>query len=153
MRPLRIVRWYWKLLYLVVSAIIVYLVAVFGDPGHGGDALRGILRSVAILVLTLIAVRIFRGRDEDVALPRTWWRATGGWLAGLFLGVIWFLVGAGSLGVAVGQAGSIATAGTVQAGGVLGFVGIVLAFLYLDSSIRLLLLRRRAAHEAAEEAP
>ena len=149
MKPIRITRWYWKLLYVIVSVVIIYLIALFADPSRAGDGLRGILRAVAVLVLTIVAARIFRGHDEDVAPARAWWRMTGGWLVGLIIAVLWLVVTIGGIGVALGQAGGIATSGTETAGGALGIAGVVLVLLYGDSSIRLLLLRRKARAEAA----
>jgi hypothetical protein len=153
-KPIRIARWYWKLLYVVASVVIIYLIALFADPSRSGDGLRGILRALALFILTIVAARIFRGQGEDVAAPRAWWRMTGGWLAGLFITVVLFLVTLGGLGVAFGSAGKLADAGTIQGGGALGIVGGILFLLYLDSTVRLILERRRAGREAdaAEQA-
>lgn len=151
MRQLRITRWYWKLLYVGVSLIIIYLVGAIGDSTHAGDGLRGILRAVAVFALTLIGARLFRGRDEDVAPPRPWWRMTGRWLAGFLIAVPWLVITIGSIGVGLGAAGKLANADTASAGAALGLAAGILFLLYLDSSIRLLLLRRQAGGPVTQD--
>jgi hypothetical protein len=148
MRRLRITRWYWKLLYIGVSGIIVYAVAaVVADAGRGGDGPRGILRSSALFILSIVGSRLFRGKDEDIAEPRAWWRMTGGWIVGYILGLVWLVVTVGNFGVSIQQAGPIASAGSIQAAAALAIVGAVLTLLCVYSSTRVLLDHRKATRE------
>jgi hypothetical protein len=149
-RPLRIVRWYLKALFVVVGAFLVYLIAAI-PFGPGG---AGIARSILTVLLVILGTRLFRGADEDVAPGRPWWRMTGGVPSGIVLGALCALV---ALGSAVGFVGltlsTLAPKDTVDLPDLLinTVLAAVLAYLYFDSARRLAVLRRDAAI-AAERA-
>jgi uncharacterized membrane protein YfcA len=143
-RSPRIRRWYWKVVYVVVAAILVYLIAAV-PVGVGG---AGVLRSVLGFVLILIGARLFRGPDEDVAPPRARWRMTAGVLWGVVLGAVCAVIAIVSVVGYVGLTTSaLAHKDVVDLPALLvtALLTAVLAYLYFGSSRRLVLARRAKA--------
>jgi hypothetical protein len=140
---LRILRWPFKLVYIFaaygVSVGLVRLVSLLHVGGIVADVFSFILLTGAFVY----GARVFRGRDEDVAAPRAWWRMTtrrplskrlgvlftvlaGLELIGVLLGILTLAgVGMGRLSATDDNTVSV-TFATVQLG--------ILAFLYLNSA-------------------
>ncbi|HEX4058703.1 MAG TPA: hypothetical protein VHX87_10370 [Galbitalea sp.] len=93
----RLHQWYGKVLYIIVGAVIYYA----GGALASTDNARGILRSVLVLLMILLAGRVFRGATEPGNEPRPWWRMTGAPTAGFLLGVIFGLAAIGLLVYAI----------------------------------------------------
>jgi hypothetical protein len=140
---IRITRWYFKLLYVVgawlVGLPVQGLLAALNAP-----ALVGSLLNTAItLASVIVGARVFRGRGEPVAPRRSWWRMTARPLLSRVLGTIFLLSLASMLLVVI-----TANLGIDQSAKSLGRTTIldtttsvvlsaVLAFLYLNSAVRL----------------
>ncbi|WP_156109652.1 hypothetical protein [Cryobacterium sp. MLB-32] len=143
---IRIVRWPFKLLYVVGAWLVGFpvsaLLAAVNAPVLVGSPL-----SAAIALASVMAgARVFRGRGEPVAPRRPWWKMTSRPLLSRVLGII-FVVSAASavftlvtapLGVdsslrSLQSLGPMAVAEmTINA-----LLMAVLAFLYLNSAVRL----------------
>jgi uncharacterized membrane protein YfcA len=143
----RLHRWYGKLLYIIVAAGIYYV----GGALASTDNSRGILRSILVLLMILLAARFFRGATEPGDEPRAWWRMTGAPMAGFVLGVIF---GLGALALLVYEI-ALETDAMVRHFRtqepyvvVTCIVFAALAVLYLTSSIRLVDAGRKARAEA-----
>jgi uncharacterized membrane protein YfcA len=115
------------------------------------DDSRGILRSILVLLLILLAGRVFRGAREPGDQPRPWWRMTGAPTAGFVLGAIFGIAALGLLLYAV----AIETDAVVHKFRsqepyvvVTCIVFAVLGLLYLTSSARLLGIAREARLQA-----
>ena len=143
-RTLVVLRlWYAKMLYVIAGIAIYY----FGGGLAPTDGSRGILRSILVFLLFVLAARIFRSVDEPGPEPRAWWRMTGRAFAGWVLGVIF---GLATLALLVYEIGISVTpsAHDLRAQEPLVAVTFVLfgalAVLYLTSSVRLRALERAA---------
>jgi uncharacterized membrane protein YfcA len=144
-------QWYAKLLYVIVGVAIYYL----GGALAPTDNSRGILRAFLVVVLVLLATRVFRSKSEPDNAPRPLWRMTGRPLAGWVLGV---LLGLTALGFVIAGLGIELTPAAHSARGgepvivVIAVLFAALAVLYLTSSIRLRSIEReaRAAKQSAE---
>jgi hypothetical protein len=143
-RAPRLRPWYLKLVYVVASCLLVYLIAAI-PVGPGGG---GILRSALAFILILLGSRVFRGPDEDDT-PRPWWRMTARVPAGVVLGSLCALVAIVS---AVGYVGlvvsTIAHKDVVDLPALLvnAVLAAILSYLYFGSSLRLV---REPTAEAA----
>jgi uncharacterized membrane protein YfcA len=143
----RLRLWYAKMLYVIAAIIIYYL----GGGLAPTDNSRGILRSALLLVLVLLAARLFRTAAEPDA-PRPLWRMTGRPTAGFVLGIVLAIFAIGFIGIAsqVGTSAAFASLRSQQASTVAAtVVFIALAVLYITSSIRLVGIAREARVEAA----
>ena len=140
---IRITRWYFKLLYVIGAWLV-------GIPAQGLLAALNAPALVSSLLLTAITLasvfvgaRVFRGRGEPVAPRRPWWKMTArpllsrvlGIISTLFLASILFLAITATLGVdeSVESLGSTPILDTT----INVVLMAVLAFLYLNSAIRL----------------
>ncbi len=148
-RAPRLRPWYTKLVYILISCALVYLIAAI-PFGLGG---AGILRSALAFVLILLGARVFRGANEDDS-PRPWWRMTARVQAGIVLGSLFALVAllsaAGYVGLTVSTLAhkDVADLPALLVNTVLT---AVLAYLYFDSSRRIILARRTEAVAAAQK--
>jgi uncharacterized membrane protein YfcA len=143
----RLHQWYAKALYVVVAIGIYY----FGGALASTDNARGILRSILVLLMVLLAARVFRGAAEPGDEPRAWWRMTGAPLSGFILGVICGLIGVALLVWSIAtQTDAMLRQFRAQELYVVVtcVVFVVLAVLYLTSSIRLVELARAARRDA-----
>jgi uncharacterized membrane protein YfcA len=143
----RLRRWYWKLLYVVVGVAIYYI----GGGVPPTDTSRGILRSVLVFLLFLLAARVFRSVDEPGDEPRPWWRMTGAPFAGFVLGVVF---GLGAIVFAVSAYGveTVKAVRAFRSQEPIDIVSVVLfaalSVLYLTSSVRLRTMARDARLDA-----
>ena len=145
----RLHRWYGKFFYIIVAIAIYY----FGGALGPTDVSRGILRSVLVLLVVVLAARVFRGATEPGDEPRPWWRMTGAPMAGFVLGTIFGLAGLGLFIFAIAlQTDAMVREYRSQEpyAVVTCIVFLALAVLYLTSSIRLV-EAGRAARAAAEK--
>jgi uncharacterized membrane protein YfcA len=140
-------RWYGKFCYIIVGIALYYLLGALGP----NDVSRGILRSIIVALLVLFAARVFRGRTETTDEPRPWWRMTGAPTAGFILGVLFGFAGLGLFVYAI----AVETDAMVRQYRsqepyvvVTCIVFVVLAVLYVTSSIRLVEAGRAARAEA-----
>jgi hypothetical protein len=148
-RP-RIRPWPVKLAYIIASCAAVYLIAAIPSGPGGG----GILRSGLAFVLIIIATRLFRGADEELAPPRPWWRMTGGVQSGIVLGIVLALVAITSATGYIGlTASNLAkqSASNLPALLVNTVLSAILAYLYFRSSRRLVVTRREQLLELARK--
>lgn len=143
----RLRRWYWKLVYIVVGVAIYYI----GGGVAPTDASRGILRSVLLFLLVVLAARVFRSADEPGDEPRPWWRMTGAPFAGFILGVVF---GLGAIVFAISAYGleTVKAVRVFRSQEPIDIVSAVLfaalSVLYLTSSVRLRTMARDARLEA-----
>ena len=146
--PVVLRQWYAKMLYVIVGIAVYY----FGGGLAPTDSSRGILRSVLVFLLFVLAARVFRSIDEPGPEPRAWWRMTGRAFAGWVIGVVF---GLATLGLLVYEIGISVTPSAHSLRGQEPLVAVTfvlfgaLAVLYLTSSVRLRALER-AARVAAQ---
>ena len=139
---LRIVRWELKTLYIVVAWIVGFVVAGLLRSLGSPTVVLESANALTTFVPFALAVRIFRGRDEPVEPPRAWWRMTAWPTLSRRLGILFAVLAAcGVLGLVLAAAGVAAYQPTVE-GGIATIVSgtvqvVVLAFLYLNSAIRM----------------
>ena len=140
---IRIIKWYFKLLYVVGAWVVGFptqgLLTALNAPAQVGS----ILSTAITLTSVLVGARVFRGRGEPVAPRRPWLKMTARPLLSRVLGIIFVLFLASKL-LLVNTA-TIGVDESVQSLGrmtildtALGVVlSAVLAFLYLNSGVRL----------------
>jgi uncharacterized membrane protein YfcA len=141
------------MLYVLVGIAIYYLSGYLG----WSDNSRGIIRSCIVVLLVLLAARVFRAEGEESVDPRPLWRMTGRPTAGFVLGSITGLVAIGLVLYGFGIESQpqfhrfVSQEPYVVVSAIL-FAG--LAVLYLTSSARLvgLLRERRAEADRIAEA-
>ena len=144
-------QWYAKLLYVIVGVAIYYL----GGALAPTDNSRGVLRAFLVVVLVLLATRVFRSKSEPDNSPRPLWRMTGrplaGWVLGVLLGLTAFGFVIAGLGIELTPAARSARGGEPVIV-VIAVLFAALAALYLTSSIRLRSIEReaRATEQSAE---
>lgn len=143
---IRITRWYFKLLYVVGAWLVGFPVSGL-LTALNAPALVGSLLSTAItLASVIVGARVFRGRGEPVAPRRSWWKMTARPLLSRVLGTLFVLSLASTLLLVI-----TATLGVDQSAQSLGRMTIldttisvvlsaVLAFLYLNSAVRLAMM-------------
>ena len=136
---MRIVKWQYKLLYVVVSyltgAILFRLL-----PAHGIALAIG--STVFPLAQVFLGARIFRGRSEEVSAPRAWWRMTSKRPLSKRLGILFSVF---SVVTAIGATLSALRMLANRHGAVLdpteqfasAVLYAVLAFFYLNCAVRL----------------
>jgi SnoaL-like domain len=73
---LRIRRWPFKLLYVVVAYIVVFVLAHLFALLDGAGSIAELVNLVLDVGAFLYGARIFRGSNEDVVAPRALWRMT-----------------------------------------------------------------------------
>ena len=140
---IRITRWYFKLLYVIGAWLIGFPAQAFLTALSAPALVGGILNLAITISSVAVGARVFRGRGEPIAPRRPWWEMTArpllsrvlGIIFSLFLASILFLAITATLGVDEsvqsfeGQTIPDMTVGVVLAS--------VLAFLYLNSAVRL----------------
>jgi hypothetical protein len=137
----RLRSWWAKLLYVIASLAIYYVVGGLAPTNLS----RGILRSVIVVILVMAAVRVFRGAAEEGDEPRPWWRMTGGPLAGFILGGVLALT---TIGLCLNAYGvESKTIERIFAGqdiydAVTAVLVAALAVFYITSSVRLRAIAR-----------
>jgi hypothetical protein len=99
----RIVRWPFKLLYVVgaygILVVLVNLLALLRLPAVAGE-LFSLVLDIAVV---LYGARVFRGRNEDLEAPRELWRMTARRPLSKRLGVLFTIIAASELvGVLLG---------------------------------------------------
>ena len=139
---LRIVRWELKTLYIVVAWIVGFVVAGLLRSLGSPTVVLESANALTTFVPFALAVRIFRGRDEPVEPPRAWWRMTAWPTLSRRLGILFaVLTAVGVVGVALLLAGVPGAVAPAQGGVAVSVSSTlqfgVLAFLYLDSAIRM----------------
>jgi hypothetical protein len=105
-----------------------------------------IVGPLLLLVAVAIGVRTFRGAGEDVAAPRSWWRMSTRPAAGFVLASV-FVVGLALDGFAAAQALTPTLPLTLEI-----VSGVALTALYVQSSVRLVRMGRRARASATATA-
>lgn len=136
---LRIVKWYYKLLFVVGAWCAGFPVEAVIDAVGAPETLGMLANWIVTIAAVLFCARLFRGRDEPVAPRRPWWKMTARRPMSRALGIL-SLVGVVSsaseivmllLGLrqqSAPDAGILALSLSVYA---------VLAFLYFNSAARL----------------
>ncbi len=133
MRPIVIVGVGPKVAYVIVVVVAIYLFGWLLLPTN--RAVQDVVGDAVLLVGWIFGVRSFRGKDENTAVPRSWWRVTArppfGFIAG---GVFLTLAGLSALSIATGRAEAThAVRVDLSALPVYLFFGVA----YLHSSVRL----------------
>lgn len=137
----RITKWYFKLLYVVGVWLVPVqaLLSALNAPALVGSLLNAAITFASVLV----GARVFRGRGEPVAPRRPWWKMTARPLLSRVLGIIFVLAVASTLLLFI-----TAALGADRSAKALARITIpetvfdivleaVLAFLYLNSAVRL----------------
>lgn len=140
---IRITRWYFKLLYVIGAWLVGFpaegLLAAVNAPVQ----VESLLSAAITLASVLVGARLFRGRGEPVPPRRPWWKMTARPLLSRALGIIFVLFLASTLlfaiTVALGVDESVAALGrtTILDMTISGVLAATLAFLYLNSAVRL----------------
>jgi hypothetical protein len=140
---LRIVRWPFKLIYVVVAYGVSVGPARILALLHVGGIVSDILSLILLTAAFVYGARVFRGRNEDVAAPRARWRMTArrplskrlGVLFTVLAGIAFIYAIVGIIGLAgvdlgdfnyLGETVFALSFSTAQYG--------ILAFLYLNSA-------------------
>jgi quinol-cytochrome oxidoreductase complex cytochrome b subunit len=128
----RIVKWQYKLLYVVAGYVLGgILFRLFSI-----QVTRLVVVNVFDLALVFLGARIFRGRSEDIRGPRAWWRMTSKRKLSKRLGIlfsVFSVVGAVAaiLETTAGRQDALAEQFATAA------FYAVLAFFYLNCAVRL----------------
>jgi hypothetical protein len=141
---IRIIRWQLKLVYvvgaIVMSWAIVALLRALATP----EILELLITLVFDVAALLFGARVFRGRGEAIEPPRPWWRMTARPTLSRRLGVLFFVLGAGSLLAiiltAVGAYEPIPPASMSDSIAIYVTTALeygAFAYLYLNSTVRL----------------
>jgi len=140
---LRIVRWYFKLLY-VLGAYVVPIPVIALLKALSVPALIVSLVSTALLLASiLLGARIFLGRGEPVESPRLWWQMTARPLLSrmiaiiALLGVISFVALFAEAALGLARAVQSLQRSTVAEAVIDAILTAIVAFLYLNSAVRL----------------
>lgn len=145
---LRIVRVRWKIVAVAGWLFFPWLLLPLAQVN---DVLHQIVAQSVSLVILALGVRAFRGRDEAVAPPRAWWRATARPTAG-YLIAGFHLLGIFSVAVdTLAQQSQILLTGWIALA-VIALYSLVVATFYLQSSVRLSRARRRGAKREQNDA-
>ena len=153
MRTIRIASWPLKLV-VVVGLWLAGSLALFGIVLTGvPEVVVAVMTYVIRVGSVLLAARVFRGKDEPVEPARQWWRITAwaslsGALGALFVlaSVVSVIVTASALDNS--QRGHQPLAGAYDPAAS-ALIYVTLAFLYLNSAIRL----KRAGIQRPEPEP
>ncbi|MEN2741447.1 hypothetical protein ABCS02_26995 [Microbacterium sp. X-17] len=133
--PLRVMNPWHKFGFLVVLEVAVRAAAqltLLGIPQTAITVVSDILWPVAVIALA----RSFRGEGEPVQPPRPWWRLTARPMIGWFIGGFYALGELLAFVLPVRVDHYLVTAVSVVC-------GLFLGVAFLNSSIRLTILRRR----------
>jgi hypothetical protein len=129
---LRIRKKRWKFVYIIVGYGLLYfanqLILLLSVP----KPIAGVLSGLLFFAFVFGGVRSFRGRREPVLPPRTWWRATARPKAGFVLGSVLLIGVALNVLYTISQPAELLSTNIVDA-----MSNLILAFFYLNSSIRL----------------
>ena len=127
--PLRLTQKRWKAVYIVGGFMLT--LALFSLVNLlSFEWVSGVLDAMIQFAWIYLGTRIFRGKSELLVAPRPLWRMTAEPSAGLVLGVLWlFLLGSSVTFFFDGHL-TLAVTGTAEY--------LLLAYLYLGSSVRLL---------------
>jgi hypothetical protein len=145
---IRIVRWYFKLAYVVGLWLVGFPVSALFNVLR--LPLAGYLANTAVtLAGILLGARVFRGRDEPVTPRRPWWQMTARPLLSRVLGIIFLMTVISTLIVYVLAAQGDARAlhslrhSTIADDVINGLLLAAIAILYLNSAARLGKLPKR----------
>ncbi|MEY9952153.1 hypothetical protein [Leifsonia sp. EB34] len=133
--PLRVMNPWHKfgfIVFLEVGWRLLTQLAQLAAPVTVVTVVSNVLWPIAIIALA----RSFRGEDEPVQPPRPWWRLTARPRVGWFIGGIYVLIELLAFFLPVRTDRYPETASSVV-------FGLFLAAAFLNSSIRLTILRRR----------
>ena len=138
---IRIVKWYFKLLYAAgvwfAGYPVIALVELAGAPSFVASAANTLVTLAGIL----LGARLFRGREEPIAPARQWWQMTARRTLSRALGIVALLAVLfsliGLLSAALGVERSIELVQPVPEFIITAGFACVLAFLYLNSAARL----------------
>jgi hypothetical protein len=139
----RITKWYFKTLFMVVVYFVGLgihgLLTVVTAPA----LLVSLVGSLVVLAQFVLGARLFRGRDEPIEPSRAWWRMTSRAPLSWVLGAL-FAMGAidaplAIIRAATGDAPAMARVQPTKAADLIinGVEIAILAFLYLNSAVRL----------------
>lgn len=136
---MRIVKWQYKLLYVVASFLLGHVIFSLLVPHGPGLTVLGGVYDWGII---FVGARIFRGRSEDITAPRDWWRMTSKRTLSRRLGILFTVLTVLAVGgsvlyashIVIGTRGAMADAAE-QASSAL--FSAVLAFFYLNCAARL----------------
>lgn len=136
---MRIVRWQYKLLYVVVGFLVATLVIGLLPIQGTGLPIAGFVLDLALFI---VGARIFRGRSEDIRAPRAWWRMTSKWRLSYRLGFLFSILFVVTIVAAILFAlhtslGKHSTVSDTTALFASAALYAVLAFFYLNCAARL----------------
>jgi hypothetical protein len=140
---IRIVRWEFKALYVVVAILLGWVIA--GLLRGFGLAEIGIVLTSAVTDFgaLLLGARIFRGRGEAVEPPRAWWRMTARPTLSRRLGILFVVLSLlGAVSLVLEATGIYAPLPALTGDDVVVYARVILeyaviAYLYLNSAARL----------------
>lgn len=142
---MRIVKTRYKILF-IAAWLVVLGVASWLLPEAGLTVVSDWLSILGFAAMTVIAVRVFRVREEDIVAPRPYWRLTGRPTAGFLLGglnalsaasAVWSMIYTSSVANPSAEAALFAAPGTLPVQIVSIVIDAAFGFLYLRSSFRL----------------
>lgn len=137
----RIVRWYWKLLYIVAAWLVGYAMDALLEALHAPGWVSALVSACLTLASIILGARLFRGRGEPVEPPRAWWRMTARPLLSRVLGITAAIVFASIVLVLISAAlgeRSVESLGRLTNAEVAvdAVLCAITAFLYLNSAMR-----------------
>jgi hypothetical protein len=140
---IRITDWYYKVLFIAVAVIFRALVEVLLQTTNVVVLLSIVVNSILVLGSYILGARLFRGKGEPVAPTRPWWKMTARRPLSRVLGVFSVLSLSADLfliiSAASGLESSVRTMDQRTSAGAVAnaAVAAILAFLYLNSAVRL----------------
>jgi len=145
---LRITKWYFKLTYIVVAYLVGLGLHIALKSADGLHVIMSIVDFLVTLAQFLLGARLFRGRGEPVEPPRAWWRMTAWAPLSRVLSIYFVLVALiapiNLLQAAFGDHLAVASVGPTKIAEFIsdGLSNATLAFLYVNSAIRLRKVRK-----------
>ncbi|GAA1804548.1 hypothetical protein [Agromyces neolithicus] len=133
----RIVRWELKLLYVAAAFGIGYPVRALLFAAGAAPFVPGLVDALVTIGAFVLGARLFRGNGEAIAPPRPWWRMTAWPTLSKNLGILFAFVAVSFVLIAVRVVQSDVQVYSLVDSGIGALQFAVLAFLYLNSAVRL----------------
>ena len=134
---LRIVRWEFKLLYVAAAFGIGYPLRALLFAAGAPTFVASILDALVTIGAFVLGARLFRGDGEKVAPPRPWWRMTAWPTLSRNLGILFAFMSVSFVLTAVRVVQTAIPIYSIVDSSIGALQFAVLAFLYLNSAVRL----------------
>ena len=134
---LRIVRWEFKLLFVAAAFGIGYPLRALLFAAGAPTFVASIVDALVTIGAFVLGARLFRGDGEKVAPPRPWWRMTAWPMLSRNLGILFAFMSVSFVLTAVRVVEAATPIYSIVDSSIGALQFAVLAFLYLNSAVRL----------------